>query len=72
MLFPEDSFFHATLTQHSQTNGSVLLLLPEKLSTGLQKGTLGLFRGLLKNGQQLQCCKRDAEMAFQIQRYHPQ
>lgn len=31
---------------------------------------MGLFRGLLKNGQQLHCRKRDAEMAFQLQRYH--
>lgn len=59
------------LTQRSQSNRSVPLLLPDRLSTGLEKGTLGLFRGLLKNGQQLQCWKRDAEMAFQLQRYHP-
>lgn len=56
------------LAQCSQSNGSRLLLLPDRLSTELEKGTLGLFRGLLKNGQQLQCWKKDAEMAFQLQR----
>lgn len=69
MLFPESSFFHTMLTLCSQSNGSMLLLLPDRLSTGLEKGPLGWFRGLLKNGQQLQCWKRDAEMAFQLQRY---
>lgn len=56
------------LAQCSQSNGSMLLLLPDRLSAGLENGTLGLFRGLLKNGQQLQCWKRDAEMAFQLLR----
>lgn len=71
MLFPEYFLFRAMLTQRSQSNRSVPLVLPDRLSTGLEKGTLGLFRGLLKNGQQLQCWKRDAEMAFQLRRYHP-
>lgn len=57
------------LTLRSQSNRSVLLLLPDRLPTGLENSPLGWIKGLLKKGQQLQCWKKDAEMAFQLQRY---
>lgn len=69
MLFPEHSFFPTMLTPCSQSNRSVLLLLPDRLPTGLENSPLGWMKGLLKKGQQLQCWKKDAEMAFQLQRY---
>lgn len=64
-------FFHTMLTQCCRRNGGVLLLLPDRLPAGLEKGTVGLFRRLRRNRQQLHCWKREAEMAFLLQRHHP-
>lgn len=58
------------LTQRCRRDGGVPLLPPDRLPAGLEKGTVGLFRGLWRNGQQLHCWKRDAETAFLRQRPH--